>query len=437
MKQIFILITAIFSSIAGYSRSYDEKIAEAMNAGDWFALDSIYNAAPKDSIWSFLNVYSRCLIGTRLNRPDVSIPAFAELFNTQSEQLDLGNLLNSAMMFSMDLSRIGDNTKAAEVLSSILNATKQHLDPHTINSFQNYIDKYNALSSYRPYIIKFADKKGVVPFHTIPVGKPENKSVLLQLENSYINGFNAAITFDTGAGTNVISESLAREYNLIPLDVETKVAGADIHSGTTAIAKELKIGNITVYDVPFSVMNITSNNDEADQYMDCFNIILGSELMLQLKDLTIDFINNQINVPEEAPVKSDTPSNMCFSSQMNLLAKGVIHNDTMLMCIDSGDASYGSLGNKFFADNKNFITSHSEFDSIRAAGIGGIHITECYRVPDLKLTLGGQTVVVPQINVLLQNSPHGYDCNLGLKTLMLFSKVHFNLVDFVITTEQL
>lgn len=435
MKKIFLLITAMFFSIAGYSQSYDERIAEAMNTADWFALDSIYKSAPKDSIWSFLDVYSRCLIGNRLNRPDVSIPAFGELFNTQSEQLDLGNMLNSAMMFSMDLSRVGDNTTAAEVLSSILNATKQYLDPENINKFQNYIDRYNALASYSPYTIKFADEKGIVPFHTIPVGKPENKSVLIQLENSSINGLNAAITFDTGAATNVISDSLARQLDLIPLDVETKVEGEGIHSGTFAIAKELRIGNITVNDVPFTVMNITSNNDEADQYVDCFNIILGSELMLQLKDLTIDFINNQIIVPSEAPIKTDVPANMCFSSQMNLLAKGVIYDNSMLMNIDTGDASFGSLGSKFLADNKDFITSHLKLDSVRYAGIGGIRITECYKVPDLELKLGGHSVVIPFINVPLQDSPHGYECNLGLKTLMLFSKVHFNLVDFVITTE--
>ena len=435
MKKIFLPITAMFFSIAGYSQSYDEKIAETMNTADWFALDSIYKSAPKDSIWSFLDVYSRCLIGNRLNRPDVSIPAFGELFNTQSEQLDLGNMLNSAMMFSMDLSRVGDNTTAAAVLSSILNATKQYLDPENINKFQNYIDRYNALASYSSYTIKFADEKGIVPFHTIPVGKPENKSVLIQLENSSINGLNAAITFDTGAATNVISDSLARQLDLIPLDVETKVEGEGIHSGTFAIAKELRIGNITVYDVPFTVMNITSNNDEADQYVDCFNIILGSELMLQLKDLTIDFINNQIIVPSEAPIKTDVPANMCFSSQMNLLAKGIIHDNSMLMNIDTGDASFGSLGSKFLADNKDFITSHSKLDSVRYAGIGGIRITECYKVPDLELKLGGHSVVIPFINMPLQDSPHGYECNLGLKTLMLFSNVHFNLVDFVITTE--
>ena len=107
----------------------------------------------------------------------------------------------------------------------------------------------------------------------------------------------------------------------------------------------------------------------------------------------------------------------------------------MLMNIDTGDASFGSLGSKFLADNKDFITSHSKLDSVRYAGIGGIRITECYKVPDLELKLGGHSVVIPLINVPLQDSPHGYECNLGLKTLMLFSKVHFNLVDFVITTE--
>lgn len=53
----------------------------------------------------------------------------------------------------------------------------------------------------------------------------------------------------------------------------------------------------------------------------------------------------------------------------------------------------------------------------------------------LKLTLGNNSVVIPNIIVLLQDSPNGYDCNLGLKTLMLFDKIRFNLVDFVLTTE--
>ena len=90
-----------------------------MNNSNWFALDLLYQTEPKDSISEFLEIFSRCLIGNRLNRPDVSIPALTELFNTQSENLDLGNLLNSSMMFAMDLNRIGDNKTAAKMLSSI------------------------------------------------------------------------------------------------------------------------------------------------------------------------------------------------------------------------------------------------------------------------------------------------------------------------------
>lgn len=103
----FWICLGCFSS--GYGQSSDEKIAAAMNNSDWFALDSLYQVEPKDSISQFLEIFSRCLIGNRLNRPDVSIPAFTELLNTQSENLDLGNLLNSSMMLAMDLSRIGDN----------------------------------------------------------------------------------------------------------------------------------------------------------------------------------------------------------------------------------------------------------------------------------------------------------------------------------------
>ena len=106
-KFILILCLSLSRFTLGFGQSSDEKIAEAMNNSDWFALDSLYQTEPKDSISEFLEIFSRCLIGNRLNRPDVSIPAFTELFNTQSENLDLGNLLNSSIMFAMDLSKIG------------------------------------------------------------------------------------------------------------------------------------------------------------------------------------------------------------------------------------------------------------------------------------------------------------------------------------------
>lgn len=436
MRKLLLSIITSIISFSCFSQSIDERIANAMNTGDWFALDSIYNAAPKDSIMPFLEVYSRALIGNRLNRPDISIPAFVELLDAHSANLDLQNLLNSSVMFSMDLSRVGDNAKAASVVASVLEATKQYLDSAAIEGMQRYIDQYVALSDYKPYMVSFLESQGSIPFRIEPVGNPEREALLMYLDDSCINGMDAKIVFDTGAGVNIISDSLARKYNLIPVNAYQFLLGIGTRKGQLAIAKELKLGNITIYDVPFIVVDLTLDNDEANQYIDCYSIVLGSELMLQLKDLTLDFIERRITVPSMPPTRSGATANMYFSPQMNLITNGEIQNKRMQICIDTGDASYGSLNGNFFKDYKKYVLANAQVDTVRTAGIGGIKILECYRLPNVTARIGGSDAVIPQIIVNTDLNPLAtdYECNLGLKSLMRFGKIRFNLVDFTITT---
>lgn len=410
-----------------------------MNTSDWFALDSLYSNTPKDSIHPFLEVYSRCLLGNRLNRPDVSIPAFQELFNTQSDYLDLNNLISSAFMFGMDLSRIGQNDKAVEIMRSVLEASKQYLDSITISNFISQANRYEALSAYKPYQIQFDNENiGYIPFTILPVGPKEKGSVLMHLNESYINGSAADITFDTGAGTNLISPEMAEKYNLIPLEkTRVSVMGVSEKEGYMAIARKLKVGNITICDVPFTVISLSSNNSEADQYIDAFNIVVGSDLMLQLKDLTIDFINHQITILTAAPVRSNAAANMCFSPTMNLLTKGKILGTPMMMCLDSGDAAFGSASEHFYNLNKNYIEQNGRQDSIRTAGIGGFQIEDCYYVPNMPITIAGITVSPLEFVVKTKKTSTNdeYDARIGLRTMMLFGKIHFNMVDFTVAAQ--
>ncbi|MDE6207879.1 MAG: retroviral-like aspartic protease family protein [Muribaculaceae bacterium] len=442
LRKILLYVFVGFLSLSGYSQSIDEKIGNAMNRSDWFALDSIYNSVPKDSIHPFLEVYSRCLLGNRLNRPDVSVPAFQELFNTQSEYLDLGNMISATFMFGMDLSRIGQNEAAASMTNSILDATRQYLDSVTVSNLTSQAHRYSALAAYNPYQIEFnGNSSAKVPFAIVPVGPTEKGSVLMRLKESTINGIPADITFDTGAGTNLISPEMAEKYNLIPLEgTRITVGGVAQKDGYMAIANELQLGNITVKDVPFSVVSISADNSEADQYTDAFSIILGSDLMLQLKEVNINFFTNTITVPSKAPfipVKTDAKPNLCFSSSMNLLCKGTIHNEPMLMCIDSGDASYGSIGNAFFERNRQYVLDNGIKDTVRMAGIGGVNYFDCYKLSNMKLSLGNHRLEIPEIVVTTEQEAGlggQYECIIGLRTLMLYTFVRFNLVDFVLTT---
>lgn len=433
---LLLLISLVWLNV--HAQTIDEKIGNAMNYADWFALDSIYNSAPKDSIHPFLEIYSRCLLGNRFNRPDISIPAFQELFNTQSDYLDLGNLISSTFMFGMDMSRMGQNEAAASMTESVLDATRQYLDSVMISNLTSQANRYSALADYNPYQVKFNDENyGRVPFVFVPVGPKEKGSVLMHLQESSINGFSADITFDTGAGTNLITPEMMEKYNLIPLE-KTRVAvkGMDWKEGYIAMAKELKIGDITVYDVPFTVISLSSNNDEADQYIDAFNIVLGSDLMLHLKDLTFDFKNHQIIIPTITPTKRIQPSNICFSPTMNLLTKGKILGESMLMCLDSGDAAFGSANGSFFDANKEYVELNGRQDSIRSAGIGGFMVEDCYYMSNIPIMIAGNVVNPYEFVVIPQGNNYEYDARIGLRTMMLFDKIRFNMVDFVLTTSQ-
>jgi len=198
--------------------------------------------------------------------------------------------------------------------------------------------------------LQFAESIGRIPFKIVPVGEGKNGSVLMHLENSTINGSIADITFDTGAGVNMISDSLARHFNLIPIDGYVTAAGVGQRTGQYAIAKEIKIGNITVSDVPFVIIDFKTGNDKADQFTHHFSIILGSELMLQLKDVTLDFTNKEITVPSTAPERSDVAPNICFGEGMTLNCCGRVLNNPIMMNIDTGDAAYGTLGVSFSFD---------------------------------------------------------------------------------------
>ena len=207
-----------------------------------------------------------------------------------------------------------------------------------------------------------------------------------------------------------------------------------------AIAKELQIGNITVKDVSFTVASISSNNSESDHYMDSINIILGNNLMLQLKEITIDFITNNLIVPAKAPfipVKTDVKPNMCFSEGKNLLCKCEIHNNPMLAFIDTGNTDYGTLGEAFYKANKQYVLDNGVKDTVRLAGIGGFIHNESYLLSNLKCSLGGHAVEIPKIDVRTTREEGiggQYEGWLVLRTLMLYPYVRFNFVDFVLTT---
>ncbi|MDE7437118.1 MAG: retroviral-like aspartic protease family protein [Muribaculaceae bacterium] len=443
LRKIFLAACIGLTSMTGFSQSIDEKIANVINSADWFALDSIYRSAPKDSIDPYIEILSRGMLGHRFNHPDVSIPAFQEAFDTQSENLDLETMVSAAIFLGKDLSKMGQNELAASVINQALDVTRQDLDSVMVSELTSQANRYTGLAAYNPYQIQFnGDSIGKVPFAIVPIGPADKGGVMMRLRESSINGMPADIIFDTGCTFSIISPEMAEKYGLIPLEgTKATMLGMGKTDGYFAIAKELQLGNITVRDVPFSVTSIASNHSEADQYLDDIKIILGNDVMLQLKEITIDFITNNLTIPSKAPfipVKTDAKPNMCFTPTYLLLCKCEIHNNPVLMLIDSGYVHYATIGEAFFENNKQYVLDNGIKDTVREAGIGGFSLNERYMVPNMKISLGGHTSEIPDIGIRTRPEVGALgsegDGVIGLRTLMLYSFVRFNFVDFVLTT---
>lgn len=423
--------------MASSAQTIDKRIGAAMNSSDFFGLYDTYSSAPKDSINPFLEVFSRCLIGNRFNRPDISIPAFDELLKSQSKNLDLNLLLQSSVMYSMDLSRVGRNEEARDLLLSVLSAAYQMVDSVSLAPYADMMARYEALTKYKPYNVCIDGDKGVIPFDTVPAGKAGSNQHLIQITDALVNGRAAKITFDTGAGVNVITDSLANVYGLELLDVNAAATGVESSAGRYAVVKELKLGNITISDVPFYVIDVRAHHEEADKYINVLQFIIGGELMLQLKDVTIDFATKEITSPKTAPEPADVRPNMCFSSSMNFLTDAEICQQPLLIVLDSGNAGYGYLNKDFFEANRDYLTSGCQSDTVNQAGVGGVWTVLCYKLPDATISIGGNPAVIPTINVQTEQQANNYmgENNLGLKSMMLFRKIRFNLVDMVFSTE--
>lgn len=429
-KFVYIVTGALLWCIAAKAQSIDERIANAMNTSDYFNLYDTYYNAPKDSINPFLETYSRCLIGNRFNRPDISIPAFEELFNNHPQNLDL----NMLALYSMDLSRVGRNEEAYNILNEALKTV--YPVPASLTVFADMAARYKALTKYSPYRISINGKRGIVPFDTIRAGKVESEQYLMQITDARINDREARITFDTGAGVNVITDSLANVYGLEFLDANATATGMAPSVGRYAIAKELTLGNITICDVPFYIIDISSHHEEADKYISAFELIVGGELMLQLKDVTIDFSSKKIIIQKDVAEPTDDRPNMCFSSGMNFMTTAKINQQPSSFLLDSGNASYGWLNTDFFETNKEYITANCQSDTINQAGVGGVHSTICYKLPDAIITIGGNSVKIPSIAVHTEpQNNYIPENNLGLKSMMLFRKIRFNLVDMIFSAE--
>ncbi|MCD8388211.1 MAG: retropepsin-like domain-containing protein [Bacteroidales bacterium] len=431
MKRIILSFLFILSVVSSFAQSANERVGNLINSNDWFGLKEFYDTNT-DSIHPFLDLFGHAMIAHFFNQSEDAVNYCGQLMN--HEQIDLGNLLSVSSLMAQNLNKLGRNDDAASTLEAVIEAIAPHkslVDTATIQGLQTLIGLYRVQSPYNINKLKPFGEKATIPFTFAPVGPADKLSYVIDVDG-VINGHHHSITFDTGAGVNVISDSLAVAMGLEFLDFSADVRGIGKQSTRLAIARELTMGELTLYNVPFYVGTMMSGNSEADKHMAHFQIMVGRTIMEAVKYLTIDFANKEITVLSSSDIPLNVKTNLCNSDDGNYQLLCYTYDHTPLIVNpDTGDTSYGDLYPRVIPILERFTRLEKASDTIRMGGAGGWGEVPYYQITDMPLTISDCTVTIPLFDVLAEDSPfdnqNGYDGIIGIDTFRLYKTISFDM----------
>ena len=240
--------------------------------------------------------------------------------------------------------------------------------------------------------------------------------------------------FDTGAGHNVITPELARKYRLRILGTSVAVKGTRLVKGSTAIAESITVGDITMRNVPFTVLDVTAGNERIADATAAFSLILGQPFLQQYGRYTIDTDRETVTFESDVP-RTDARHNIFRTS--TLYAEAEHSGKRFALNIDTGapKTAFGYAYYKTFAEE---IAREGRWDAVGTAGYGGITYESVFRMPHITIGIGKTSCTFDNVEVTAlpfsNNLSDGYG-RLGLDFLRRWHKVTIDNRNMIIAVE--
>lgn len=437
MKKLLLSIAIIFATLSTFAQSADDRVGEMMNTGQWFELREFLQNNT-DSVTPFLDDFAEAMLAHFFNKPKEAVELSSALIN--SGNLDLGNVLSVSQLMAVDMGTLGQNEKAAQVLTQVLSQTKQYLDSTTVAIFENQIDRHMALSKYTPYRVKKHTGVTSIPMKidTLIMVESQPPIMVSYLTDCRINGNSCEIRFDTGAGMNVVSSQKAKEMGLKTLNATMVAGGTRETAGIPiAIADSLNLGELTIYDVPFLVLDIRTGHDTLDVQLQRTDIVIGYEIMNALKHIKLNFEKSCLMVSDNSFIATSEKPNMMIANGNQIVVQGNVNGSPMLIDPDCGDGSFGI----FFAESwpvmKTFVKDNQEPRNTLMGGSGGYDELQVYKIENVPFTIGTTTISIPQIDLSEKYQPSKeYNVRIGLKTFLQSKNVSFDMERMIMSIDK-
>lgn len=296
------------------------RVGELLNSGDWFTLEKEYPLL-RDSVRTpMLGLMSEALLGYYFNRQNEAVACVDSLLRLHQEELSLGNITSMLLVRSAAEARMGNYTVAADVLKDFVSQLKaQGVD-------MDYTQIGKAVQHYDRF-------RGCLP---MSVERPEgdvmiamtNDSIVLKIENDTVpRGTSMKVPvavgdkecqaiFDTGAGSTFMSAAFAEKVGVRVVSDSILMQGGTLVYGHLGVMDSMRIGSITVRNVPVTINPDTTLNKVAD-----IDFLIGADVMALFGEMQIFPHDGKIVIPAQFTAKPAVGSNM-YMDGSSLIIKG-------------------------------------------------------------------------------------------------------------------
>ena len=431
IRRLIITIAALlFVTISyGQVKSIDERIGEAINSSDWAGLRELYLSDGKNLQTPFLHPLSKFFICQFYNKPDSAIKHGNEILEKYQDELSPSI---PAILYFMaeDYASLNHYSKASAILHSLNEAYQQSGQP--VNPiFEGYEDIYSKLSELDSFTINKPNHDVHIPLY---VHKNDNNYPDMLYITANFNGRNIKCNYDTGAGINIMTPEFAKRIDTKIIKTKgIQILGmSNAKSEGLVVLDSLKLGEVVYRNVPFVVVNIKTENSIANKKFKelDYSCVIGSQTMIPLGEIHFDFDKMQLIIPASKSSIPDYAQNIYRSAQHGLhmsLIDG-LSDKRIDALIDTG-ASGSLLTYRYYKKNERLFDGKTASDTLRSAGVGGISVVKTIPIP-WSYTISGMKYNVTSIPVVVSPAQDdGYDCLMGLPSLMSHKKFALNFKD--------
>jgi predicted aspartyl protease len=376
----------------------------------YFALRDQVNRRTDDRSPDFL--FYRGVVANRFNRLEESIRYLTTYRGTKNAE----KTCDAYEILADNYVKTYRYAQAAEMYQTQLTACKDTLSEEKRADLNNSYGLWKALEK--------------VPVQTLSVtGQTRlqgtrDKAKLLNLAVE-VGGTQMDFVFDTGANLSTITSSTATRLGLNIIEADVSVgSSSDIKvKSKLGVAAELKLGNITLRNVVFLVLDDRSLFFPQANYQ--INGIIGFPIIEAIGSVTIS--RDDVLTTDRVERRTTEP-NMALE-ELKPLVEATIGGEKMTFLLDSG-AITSTFYPAFFKTREKEIVKTATRRKIRLGGAGGSQEVNAYFLKDLEMSIGGKTARLAKAEIIteaINEDSREFYGNLGQDVIKQFEKMTIDL----------